>query len=335
MKFSQLDADPSLVKALVGMVDSGKVPHAIIFHEDDGGGAFPLCTAFLQYLYCQDHRTGDSCEECPQCNKIGKFIHADVHFIFPVSQPKNSSSKTPKISADFAVSFRSLASSNPSFSESELYAALGFEGKNTNISVREASVLLDTLSLSALEGGFSTAVIYLPEKLGAAAANKLLKIIEEPPRKTQFLLITHKPDAILPTIKSRCQYFRLQPRTYGCARPDFDTPESFDALMDALVSRDLVSVLEVMDSNVEKLSSRESSKAFCNFANWRLRQIFLAQWGMTPAEDDSVLRWSAALPKTFPRAAASLFDRAYMLTERNVNVKILYTDLANRLFRLI
>ena len=152
------------------MVDSGKVPHAIMFHEDDGGGGVPIALAFLQYLFCKDKAGGDSCGACPSCNKISKLIHPDVHFIYPV----NTGAST-----DFAAQWRELVLSNPVFTENDLREALGIEGKNAMIKVDEAKTVLDILSLYALERGYRALVMYLPEKMNKEAANRLLKAVEE------------------------------------------------------------------------------------------------------------------------------------------------------------
>ena len=236
MRFAELHGNDELKRVLTEMVDSGRVPHAILFSEEDGGGAFPLCVAFLQYLYCADRHDGDSCGECPSCNKISKLIHSDLHIVFPASASKTSSAFMPE--------FRELAAANPYFRESELNAALRTDGKNTSITVADSRQLLDSLSLTALEGGYRSVIIYLPEKMNAEAANKLLKLIEEPPQMTQFLLISHRPDKLLPTISSRCQHMRVYPTRNRPTAVDFEAPELFFELMDALVSKNLLSCLE-------------------------------------------------------------------------------------------
>ncbi len=328
MRFGQLQGNAEVIRALVGMVDSGKVPHAIIFHEDDGGGAFPLCIAFLQYLYCSQRSGSDSCGVCPSCNKIGKLIHPDVHFVFPA--------EAQRISVNRLAEFRSLALSNPRFTESELNAALGLEKKNSLIAVKEAQFILDTLSISALEGGYRSVVIYLPEKMNAEAANRLLKMIEEPAEKTQFLLITHQAERVLPTIASRCQHIRVRPSGEDGDEPAFESPQLFAELMDALLSKDLQTCLDIAD-RLSAMPSRESAKAFCKFASSRLRPVFLASQGLTGlgTVGGDALRWAAALPKAFPRRALAVFDRGYSLIERNVNAKIIFTDIVDRLYLLI
>jgi len=299
----------TLQETLRNMVDAGRVPHAIMLHEDDGGGGLGVALDFLAYLYKDE-------------NKVSKLIHPDIHFIYPIV--------SGKLSESYLGEWRSLVTSNPRFTENDVNTAFGVEGKLTQIGVPEAKSLLDMLNLSALEGGYRTAVIYLPEKMNAAASNKLLKEIEEPAPLTQFVLITHDPDKVLTTIRSRCQQFRVMPLREKVRGPVFG---QFSDLMSALERNDLIAALEVGDS-LAALPSRENAKAFCKFASDTLRNIFMIQQGMTSLADggEDAAGWAGTMPKTFPRAAAADLDRACSLIDRNVNSKILFTDLVDRLY---
>lgn len=323
MTFAQVQGQNQIKAALAGMVDSDHVPHAILFHEDDGGGAFPLSVAFLQYLFCS-RRDGDSCGECPSCNRIGKLIHPDVHFIYPTA--------AGSISLEYIDRFRTLALSKPCFTEADLLEAMDIIGKNSMIAVSEAKHLLDALSLSALEGGYRAVVIYLPEKMNQEAANRLLKIIEEPPQQTQFLLITHAPEKVLATISSRCQRIRVASGAPGSV-PEYEDSGLFDEYLDALLSKNLLEALNVADGMASQFT-RESAKAFCKFASEVMRQIFLRQQGLDALapEDRKFDVWAGKCRRTFPRQALEAFGRAISLIDRNVNLKIIFTDLTDRLF---
>ena len=257
MKFADIEGNAPLVEALRSMVDRGRIPHAILFHEDDGGGAIPIILAFLQYLYCTGHSESDSCGTCPSCNKVGKLIHPDIHFVYPVaSAGKSSSDSTVSPSLPYIPKWRELVAADPYFTEAQFNEALGMEQKSTVITVAEAASVLSRLSLSAVEGGYRTVVMYLPEKMNAPTANKLLKMIEEPPEKTLFLLVTHNPEKVLVTIFSRCLFMRVIPQ----GRSRMDDPEFrellFD-LMNALAAKDLGAALECVDAIVA-LPSRAS-----------------------------------------------------------------------------
>ena len=326
MKFAGTGADAGLKTALTGMVDSGRIPHAIMFSESDGGGAVGVAIAFLQYLFCHNHVDGDSCGTCPSCNRIAKLIHPDVHFIFPTTAQATSLS--------YAAEWRNLVLSNPGFTESELGEALGIEGKSSIIAVAEAKALLQTLSMSALEGGWKAVVIYLPEKMNAEAANRLLKAIEEPPELTQFILVTHSPEKVLQTIASRCQ--RIHVSINGTERRiEFSEPGLLHSLLDALAAHDLTAALDASDA-IAAAGSRETLKIFCKYATQAARDIFLAQQGLggLQAQNSEWAAYATKFKKTFPRQAMAAFDRANMLTERNVNAKLAFADLACKLFMI-
>ena len=316
-----------VVAALHQMVASGHVPHALLLHEDDGGGAFPLSINFLEELYGGSPR-------------VQKLIHPDIHFVFPVA-----GSDKP-VSLQFMGKFRELALENPYFFENELYTAIGIEGKQGNISVNESRSILDRLSLSAVEGGYRTVVVYLPEKMNAQAANALLKMVEEPPAKTLFLLITHAPEKVLITISSRCLHMRVQPLSPEAEREvharenasNQALTDLFHDLLEAIVSRDRLKALETGEA-VAELKVREQQKTFCRLASEDLRRLFFLQ--KMPAlarvpegEEDFYKRMAGALKPTFPRRGMAALDRALLLVERNVNQKILFTDLVNQLYSL-
>ena len=328
MNFSQVKGNREVVRTLVSMVDSSRIPHAVMFHEEDGGEAFPLCLALLSYLYCRRRAHSDSCSQCPSCNRIDKLIHPDVHFIFPTA--------SSALTGQYMAQLRGLVSEKLPFTEDDVCSAFGIEGKRQIIAVGEARHLLDSLSVTALEGGYRSVVIYLPEKMNAEAANRLLKIVEEPPQLTLFLMITHHPEQVLQTISSRCLHIQVERAGTDGPAVAFQSPELFDGLMDALCSRDLLSCHEAAD-RLSALPSREDAKAFCKFAAYRLRHIFLAQQGLPlpPDAGAQVARWAPLCRKSFPRNALGVLDRASRMLDLNVNVKILFADMADKLFLYI
>ena len=317
-----------VVSALHRMVESGHIPHAMLLHQEDGGGAFPIVLNFLEELYGGSPR-------------VKKLIHPDIHFVFPVA-----GSDKP-VSLQYIAPFRELLLENPYFYENELYSAIGIEGKQSNISVNEARSVLERLSLSAVEGGYRTVVIYLPEKMNVQAANALLKMVEEPPQKTLFLLITQAPEKVLVTISSRCLHMRVQPLSPE-AEADVHAREAagntvlsdlFHDLLDAVIGRDLLKALETGEA-VADLKVREQQKNFCYLATEDLRRIFLLQKEITPlvhlpqGTEDYYSCVARRLRPTFARRAMAALDRALLLTERNVNQKILFTNLVNQLYTI-
>jgi len=377
MTFRELPGNTDVKKGLAEMISSGKIPHALMFFENDGCGAIAVIQAFLQRLFCTEVSDNDSCGTCPSCNKISKLIHPDVHYIFPINSGNKVSGAFKDLTSEmFLKWWRELVVSNPYFMENQLSDALGIEGKNSAIGSTEARSLIDKLSLTSVEGGYRAVVVYLPEKMNQDAANRLLKSIEEPPEKTIFLMITHAPEKVLQTISSRCQGIRLMPlskteiaetlekvydaspeEAYSAAESaggsvgvalrllseveDVTTDkEIFTSLMDALVSRNLVSILEVGEA-MAALDSREKQKAFCKFAGECLRKLFMTQQGLaqisgvSPSESDYYNAIAGKCKKTFARGAMAQFDKAIMLLDRNVSQKMIFCDLVNHLYFLI
>ena len=322
------NSNAQVAATLRQMAESGRIPHAMLFHENDGGEAFPLIIDFLDDVYRHNPR-------------VKRLIHPDIHFVFPVAGP---SEKKP-VSDQFLSPWRELLRENPCFFENELYAAIGIEGKQGLISVNEARSILDKLSLSAVEGGYRTVVMYMPEKMNQQAANALLKMIEEPPENTLFLLVTLQPEKVMTTIFSRCLFMRVRPfsreedRTIHAKEGAEATEyaDLFHDLLDALTRKDLLGALETVDA-VADLGSREKQKRFCKVAGEGLRNIFLLQQGLTDLADivgderPFYEEMAAKLRKNFSRQALTALDRALLLLERNVNQKILFTDLVNRLY---
>lgn len=315
-----------IVSALHRMVESGHLPHAMLLHQEDGGGAFPIVLNFLEELYGGSPR-------------VQKLIHPDIHFVFPVA-----GSDKP-VSLQYIAPFRELLLQNPYFFENELYTAIGIEGKQSNISVNEARSILERLSLSAVEGGYRTVVMYLPEKMNVQAANALLKMVEEPPQKTLFLFITQAPEKVLVTISSRCLQLRVQPLSPEAeaevhareAAGNTVLADLFHDLLEAVASRDLLKALETGEA-VADLKVREQQKNFCALASEDLRRIFLLQKQQTQLlhlpEGSEVFyrKMAGSLKPTFARKALAVLDRSLLLIERNVNQKILFTDMVNQLY---
>ena len=283
MRFADIIGNSHVSKAFVSMADTGRVALAMLLYENEGCGALALALAYVQYLNCANPSGGDSCGECPSCRQMAKLVHPDVHFVFPVNKGPKASDEKPT-SESYIKYWRELVLANPYFMESDLQKAIGIESKTGLIAVAEAKSILTKLSLTAVSGGYKAVIFYLPEKMNQQTANMLLKMVEEPPEKTLFLFITHAPEKVLQTIFSRCQSVRVLPfskeeleRTLteklgvdgadaasaaafaggsvGVAMEmlgDMDEHDSFfemfTALMNALVSRDLLGALECGES---------------------------------------------------------------------------------------
>lgn len=190
---------------LIQTVRENRISHARLFLAPEGAGSLPLAIAYAQYISCPHRSETDSCGQCPSCNKYGKLIHPDLHFVFPVV--KSGSGKT--VSDMFLKEWRETLIQNPYLTYNQWLSAISSENKQGSIFVDESREILNKLSLKSYEGGFKVVIIWMAEKMNVQAANKLLKILEEPPEKTLFLLIAESSDLILPTILSRTQLVKI------------------------------------------------------------------------------------------------------------------------------
>ena len=211
MRFEDVLGHDNLKNKLLKSAKEGRVSHAQLFHGPAGNGALLLAIAYAQYLSCSNKSEEDSCGSCSSCKQFLSFNYPDLHFIYPVAKTQKSGDK-PK-SADFIEDWREIIKSEKYFGLFRWLEYLGVENKQAQISVHESSSILKNLSLKSYSGSFKFMIIWMPERMNGSSANKLLKVIEEPPEKTIFLLVSENTEAILQTISSRCQKI-LVPR-YG------------------------------------------------------------------------------------------------------------------------
>lgn len=209
MLFSDVLGQNHLKNHLTHSVDHGRVPHAQLFAGPEGCGALPMAIAYAQYLLC-GNSGGENTGGNESCNlKFGHLSHPDLHFVFPVAS--NEKVKSRPVSKLFLEEWRSLISEQPYCNLYDWYTKLGIDNKQGQIGVDEASEIVKSLSLKSYEGGYKVMIIWMAEKMNTACANKLLKLIEEPPDKTIFILISEDEEQLISTIRSRCQILHFPP----------------------------------------------------------------------------------------------------------------------------
>lgn len=185
---------------LLHAIETGKVSHALLFHGKCGYGTLPLALWYAEKLLCAGK--DDKCS-----HKVQTLQHADLHFAYPVTTTDDVKSK-PK-SADFVTDWRTFIGQNPYGNMFDWMQHIGADKKQGLINVDQSQEILKTLSLRSFEGGYKIMIIWYPESMNVQTANKLLKIIEEPPQQTLFMLISEAAEELLPTILSRCQLIRV------------------------------------------------------------------------------------------------------------------------------
>lgn len=222
MLFSEIVGHDDLKKRLIQSVNENRVAHAQLFVGTEGSGKMPLAIAYAQYINCQNRTESDSCGVCPSCKKYMSLSHPDLHFIFPTAT--NKSVKKDPESDLFLAEWREYFSDCQGYVNlSEWFDKLDIENKQGIINVRDASTVIRKLSFKSYESEYKVVILWMPEKLNVFSANKLLKLIEEPPEKTLFLLVAENQEEVLSTIRSRCVLVKV---------PRLDTAVIKDALVE-------------------------------------------------------------------------------------------------------
>lgn len=207
MYFRDIVGHKDIIQDLVRSVREGFVPHARLIAGREGVGALPIAVAYARYLHCTD-RGDDACGKCPSCAKMDRLAHPDMHFVYPIINKKKGKDA---YSDDFLPEWREYFPENPYTNLSAWLEHIAAENAQGMIYEREAKSILQKLSLKAYESPYKIMVIWLPEKMNIAASNKLLKLLEEPPAGTVFLLVSEEADRVLGTIQSRSQMLRIPP----------------------------------------------------------------------------------------------------------------------------
>lgn len=210
MKFSEVLGQESAKARLVRMADKDEIPHALLIHGEAGIPKLALARAFAQYIHCENRTNGDSCGVCPSCLQHQSFNHADTFYSFPIVM--KSGKKDDNIcSDDYSGEWKDFLSENPIVENYERW--LGFL-KNENaqpvIYKGESVSIIHKMSLSTLSSKYKVLIMWLPEKMNATCANRLLKLIEEPANDSIFVLVSDNVNGVLPTIYSRTQRIELK-----------------------------------------------------------------------------------------------------------------------------
>ena len=206
MNFAQIPGQHDIIGKLIRSVKEERVSHAQLFSGPGGCGSLALALAYAKYISCENRTGQDSCGICKSCLKYDKMIHPDLHFVFPVIRDKKISEP---VSDSYIEQWREFVRQSPYFTLNTWLDSIEVGNAQGLIFASEASEIIKKLSLKAFESDFKIMIIWLPEKMHLATANKLLKMIEEPPEKTIFLLVSDEPDKIIPTIYSRCQLIKI------------------------------------------------------------------------------------------------------------------------------
>ena len=204
MQFRDIIGQETEKNQLRTAVREGRIAHAQLFAGPAGVGKLALAIAYAQYLACPHRTEEDSCGVCPTCLQYAKLQHPDLHFAFPIVKSDEGDTCDA-----FAEKWRGIVNEHKYFDLDDWYRVMGVETKQGMIYEKESSEILRKLSLKSFSGGYKIMIIWQPEKMNTTCANKLLKLLEEPPTMTLFLLVSEAPEQLLSTIISRTQEVRV------------------------------------------------------------------------------------------------------------------------------
>jgi DNA polymerase-3 subunit delta' len=207
MLFKEIVGQDDIKRRLIQTVNDNRISHAQLLLGPAGSGNLALAFAYAQYIFCSNKGEHDSCGECSSCLKMQKIAHPDFHFVFPVYKIKDG---RETLSDDLLADMREALTQNPYLELDEFLDNHGIENKQAQIYVGESASILRKLSFKSYEGEYRIVIIWKPEKMNVQAANKILKMIEEPPERTLFIMVAESTDLMLATILSRTQMVKIK-----------------------------------------------------------------------------------------------------------------------------
>jgi DNA polymerase-3 subunit delta' len=278
MNFAQIPGQKEIKGKLLRSVKEERVSHAQLFAGPEGCGSMALALAYARYISCENRSDIDSCGTCKSCVKYEKLIHPDLHFVFPVIKGKKV---TDPVSDNYLGEWREFVKRSPYFTLNNWMDSIEVGNAQGMIFASEASEIIKKLSLKTFESDFKIMIIWLPEKMHQATANKLLKMIEEPPEKTLFLLVSEEPDKVIPTILSRCQLVKIP--SFSSSDIEKYLINRFSIAKDkaADISRvsngNITRAIELCENEDSSLTNLERFKSLMRFA-WKRDIISLINW---------------------------------------------------------
>ncbi len=369
MLFSKIAGQQELKSHFIQEIHSGKISHARLFLGNTGFGGLPLALAYIQYLFCKNKGENDSCGTCDQCVKVSQLQHPDLHFSYPTVQG------IAKLSKELLPQWRNLILKNPYFNIKDWVGEIDSKGRNAIIGSEESLDIVKALSLKSFEGSYKIMIIWGANEMNPTAANKLLKILEEPPAKTLFILISESQDNLLQTILSRTQIVKIPRldtdsiassiarqfelplstamnyavRADGNMRTAIELMETkeddqeelndFIQFMRTCYKKDVLGMIEWADQMGGK--TKERQKSFLVYSLHLFRQSILKNY-----TDELLIRLNeeeAAFLKNFSKFITgnniidfnATFDDAIYHIDRNANAKIVLTNVCFKVMRYI
>ena len=372
MQFKDIISNQKVVDKLLAEVKNDRVSHAQMLIGPEGTAKIPLAIAFAQYLLCDDPSETDSCGICPHCEKINSLTHPDLHFAYPIAI-----SKADKVSSsdDLRASWNEIVTKRIYFNIDDWLEFTESEGKNPIMGVDESRLIQKKLALKSYSDKYKIMIIWLPERMNSQAANKMLKLLEEPPAKTLFLLLCDNDETILPTIISRTQSIHVPVlKTDVIAdyiESKYQTDKALAHSIAGLSAGNIVDAIKAIEGDTVVLSyfdlfvklmraayaanpndlmsvsdevaslDRERQKNFVKYGLHIFRESMILNYMdgkllNSRADEMAFLsKFAKFINNQNINELTEEFNAAFYHLERNANPKILFTDLIIKLTKLV
>jgi len=376
MFFKDIIGQDELKKQLTVTANKGLVPHAWLFCGDEGIGTFELALAYARFLNCSDRSEFDACGRCHSCVQYNEMAHPDLHFVFPmVAQKKPKKEVCDDYLPEWRAFLKSRISQHIYFTMDSWLTHLGADNKQAIIYSAESEMIMHKMNLRIYEAAYRVLFIWAPDRLHDTCANKLLKLIEEPPANTAILMITDNPDKMLGTIVSRSQLLQVRPiqsdilvdvlkSRWGVQQDDarsmahLSGGNYFKAVELLSVDNDNSSFLELFKSMMrngwarnivemkifsEEMASlgREKQKSFLAFCQRQIRENYvncLRESSLNYMSKEEAVFAEKFSPFVNERNVMDIMDElslAEMHIAQNVNSKMVFFDLSMRITALV
>lgn len=374
MRFNDVIGQEAVKRQLIRMVAEGRVPHALLLAGPEGTGKLPMALALAGRLLCTEPTPeGDACGQCKGCRMAEKMAHPDLHLVFPVFKPAGQSSGA--VSDQFLTEWREQVRETPYFDRQTWLRRIGVENQQSLINVSEANNILQKLSTVSSQGGYRVIVIWLAEQMNTEAANKLLKILEEPPLGTAFILTSDHPEKLLATILSRTRRIDFKPlsetdiataleRNYGLQptdaqsvahsaegnfiralqqiTADADTAQFFDLFV-LLMRLCYLRKIKDLHTWAEQIAlwGREKQKSFLEYCQRLIRENFMYNFhlpelnGMNSREAEFAVRFARFVNERNVIGIMDELSLAQRDIEANVNPRMVFFDLTLKMIVLL
>lgn len=372
MQFKDVVGQGEVKQRLIRDIRENRIAHAQLFVGNEGVGALPLALAYARYVMCSNRQEHDSCGVCPSCVKFDKLSHPDLHFVFPVVK---NAKKKKELCDDYIQEWRDFVISSPYFTTDQWNNELGAENSQPIIYAKESDEIIKKLSLKSTEGGYKCTIIWLPEKMHISCANKLLKLLEEPPKNTLFLLVSQQPEQIIQTIISRTQRINIgriaEKGIYDVLRNKYSLGENDSQHIARVACGSFVKALEQIHINKdeelffemfvslmrlsylrkikemkewsEKVAGwgREKQKSFIDYCQRMIRENFVYNFMnkdlnyMNEREKSFAVKFAPFVNENNIIGLMDELSEAQIHIEQNVNAKMVFFDFALKMIVLI